>query len=304
MPTINETELTQATPLQASLDAGIDIISNYQTIIFTQYDMLILPADKFIFWVKSDKTMDIKGSFHFSGRQDQNEDETLGISHCIFTSEAEINAFTDIAPKTMWIGEFNGIKFAFNNKKNFYQQASLWHYAGDAIYAAMESQFISDATGFDEITPIVSNSLSIWLSLSSYFDMYPSFAIPSNITPPYASVHIEPSGTNAIQSVPLISFNSSHSQLVSDDVKITIYGERNTSALDFQDYVFDYMLKTDNMGLMDTPVIRDEKRIQSEYDIIAMKKTFSLKVSYYQTRANDIARQLILSAKVNYYPEV
>ena len=117
MPKITE---GQASPLNASLIAGIETLSQDQTIIFTQYYQLVLPADGFIFWVKSPITMNVKGSFHFSGENQQNEDETVGQSHVIFTSESEINAFTEIAPTVMWIGDFNGIRFAFNHKKNYY----------------------------------------------------------------------------------------------------------------------------------------------------------------------------------------
>jgi hypothetical protein len=51
---------------------------------------------------------------------------------------------------------------------------------------------------------------------------------------------------------------------------------------------------------VNTPIMRDEKRIQSELDLLAMKKTIEFDVSYYQTRTADIARQLILSAIVSY----
>jgi len=300
MPSIFE---SSANPLQATLQAGVEVLSQDQIITFTKYIQLVLPADGFIFWAKTTNTIDVKGSLHFAGDQNQNEDETVGKSHVIFTSESEINAFTDIAPTEMFIGTFGELRFSFNHKKNFYQQASLWHYVGDAIYPAMLSQFLDTASDFDNINPVVSNSLPIFLQLNRYFPMYPSFAIPANIQPPYGSVHIDPSGTEAIQSIPFIDPITSHYQLTSDMVRITIYGERNTNVLDFQDYLYQNSLDTDNWGLMNTPVVQDEKRTQSEYNILAQKKTFTMKVSYYQTRVNDIARQLILSAKITFIEE-
>ena len=53
---------------------------------------------------------------------------------------------------------------------------------------------------------------------------------------------------------------------------------------------------------MNMPVVRDEKRIQSELNAIAQKKSLTFEVSYYQNRMNDIARQLILSAVPSFYP--
>lgn len=300
MPNVFE---VSANPLQATLQAGLETLSQDQTITFTKYTQLVLPSDGYVFWVKTSQTMVVKGSFHFSGDQQQNEDETLGQSHVIFTSETEINDFTNISPNNMWIGDFNSIRFAFNHKKNFYVQASLYHYVGDAIYAAMSTQFLETAEDFDNITPVVSNSLPLFLQLNRFFLMFPSFIVPANTPPPYATVHIEPSSTEAIQAVPFIDPLGSHYQLTSDIVRITIYGERNTNALDFQDYLYQNSLDTDNWGLMNTPVIQDEKRTQSEYNIIAQKKSFTMKVSYYQTRVNDLARQQILLAKVKFIEE-
>jgi hypothetical protein len=75
-----------------------------------------------------------------------------------------------------------------------------------------------------------------------------------------------------------------------------MYGLGNQKALDFQDYVFQYSLNTDVIGVMNMPVIRDEKRTQSEMSVVAMKKSFEIEISYYQTRVNNVARQFIRSA--------
>ena len=66
------------------------------------------------------------------------------------------------------------------------------------------------------------------------------------------------------------------------------------------DTVNQYSLDTDSIGIMNMPIVRDEKRPQSELQVIAMKKTIEFDVSYYQTRINDIARQLIESCIVEY----
>ena len=159
--------------------------------------------------------------------------------------------------------------------------------------------------GLNTTEAVVSNSLPIWLNLvnpTPYpglagfpVPIYPSYLVPDNLPPPYIVAHIEPSQTEAIGDVPVIGAESTHTQLAADPVRFTLYGLRNNQALDFQDYLFRYSLDTDDFGLMDTPIVRDEKMPQVEIGVLAMKKTFSMKVSYYQTRVNDIARQLILS---------
>lgn len=287
-------------PLESALTAGLESIAQQQTIQFTQYTRLILPADGFVFWVKTSNTLSAKGSLHYSGDQNQNVDETIGITHVIFTSEVPIDDFNEVSPTKMYIGEFESFKFSFNHTKNFYRQASLWHYMGNAVYPAMETQLLDAPETFDNLSVIVSNSLPIWLSLNAKCPMYPSFLVDPNIAPPYCSVHIEPSETNAIQAVPSFSSTLSHTQLTTDMVLMTLYGLNNSEALDFQDYLFQYSLDTDDFGLMNTPVMRDEKRTQSEINVIAQKKTFEMQISYYQSRVAEVSRKLIRHALVTF----
>jgi len=191
------------------------------------------------------------------------------------------------------------MRFAFNTRANFYKQADLYHYRGDALYSVMNTQVIDTMTGFDTQSVIVSNSLPIWLSLNQFFPMYPSYLVDQNIVPAYAAVDINPSLTTALQDFPLLDPDSNPFQLVKDTVKITMYGIRNHEALNFVQYILDYSRNTDNIGLMNMPVMQDEKMTQSELGIMAQKKTITFEVSYYQTTVNDIARKLIEHAFIN-----
>lgn len=317
MPSVAES-LNASSPLAASLRAGLDNISSYQTITFRQYVRVVLPLDGYVFWVRADldasamalaaeklknpatsvlpSSLTVSGSLHYSTNQQQNEDETIGINNVIFTSKTEIQEFNQINSSSIFIGEFDGIRFAFTERRSYYKQADLHHYVGDAIYPVMESQIIDDPSCLDIGNVIVSNSLPVWLGLNKFMPIYPSFAVPDNIHPPYAVAHIAPESTTAIQSAPSIGPTSTHDQLVKEMVKITIYGLRNFNALDFQDYVLQYSLDYDVIGIMNMPVIRDDKRTQSELNILAQKKSIEFEVSYYQSRVRDVARQLILTA--------
>ncbi|WP_343743371.1 hypothetical protein [Herbaspirillum huttiense] len=329
MPSLTETSAAKS-QLAAGLAEGVNTLSQDQKILFTKYVRLVLPLDGYVFWVKADllsdssqlggaaigkvqfgaprevleaaKTVEVQGSLHYDSYTDQREDETLGVNRVIFTALSEIQEFNIIGPTVMYIGEFQGIRFSFNRRQEFYQQADLYHYVGDAIYPAMESQIIDSMNGFDSKNVIVSDSLPIWLSLNQICPVYPSFLIPDNLRPPYAAIHIFPDQTRAIQSVPMYDRDGSHYQLVADRVRVTLYGMRNFNALDYQDYILDYMSNDENaLGLMNMPVMRDEKRTQSELTVIAMKKTIEFEVSYYQSRVRDVARQFILSAIPNFY---
>jgi len=115
----------------------------------------------------------------------------------------------------------------------------------------------------------------------------------------YASVDIDPRQTTALQDFPLLDPDSNPYQLVKDTVKIELFGVRNHDALNFVNYILDYSRNTGNIGLMNMPVMQDEKVTQPELTVIAQKKTITFEVSYFQTTVNNIARQLIEHAFIN-----
>lgn len=344
---VTATEASKAkTPLGATMDAGIDTISYYGSIVFTKYIKAVLPVDGYVFWVKADllaagaaynanayntvsyaeppalitpaPTVTIEGSFHFATDKRQLEDETIAVNRVVFTAEQPIQDFNQIGPAVMFIATFQTsddatpIRFAFSRRGYFYDPAGTYHYEGEAIYPALESQII-DTPSLDMVNRVVSNSLPIWLSIPSFnavwwkpgwnWPLFPSFVVPDNIAPPYATIHIDPSQTQAIQAVPFVNSESSDYQLSRDLVRITIYGTRNTDARSFLISILDYMRNVDMMGLMNMPDIREEKRTQAELSIIAMKKVIDFEVSYNQGASRAIARQLIEQALATVIPE-
>jgi len=329
VPSISES-ITSQSQLNSDLVEGITVLSQSQQITFTKYVRLVLPIDGFVFWVKADllsasalynasaynraaydtpsgiaqdaATITVPGSLHYLTQQTQEEAESMAVNQVVFTSTEEIQDFNEIAPNILYIGEFNGIRFAFNRRDSFYQQSGLHHYVGQAVTAIFESQLIDSPQDFDTRNVIVSNSLPIWLMLNQIMPMYPSFLVPENTEPVYAAVHVDPNTTQAIQSAPLFGPTMTHTQLVRESVRITMYGMRNFNALDFQDYVQQYALGHDDvMGISNMPVIRDEKKTATELNVIAMKKSIVFDVNYYQTRVNDAARKLILKAIPTFY---
>lgn len=326
MATLGETAGVK-TELGAGLAAGVNTLSLNQTVNFTLYVKLVLPLDGYVFWVNASlltdtalfnaaqynqiefnnlapvpvppRVLQAQGSLHYSSEFHMMEDRNTTFNRMIFTSLHPIQELNQTNPNFLYIATVDNLKFAFSRRENYYRQADLYHYRGDAVYSAMQSQVIDTMTGFDTTNVIVSNSLPIWLTLNKYFPMYPSYLTESNLAPPFAAVDINPRLTEAIQAAPRIFPNSSHYQLAKDTVKITIYGTRNYTALEFQDYVFQYTLDTDNMGVMNMPIIQDEKLTQAELGVIAMKKSITFDVSYYQQNVRNVAIQYIRSAFIN-----
>jgi len=306
--------------LASGLAQGVETISNYEEVTFTLYVKLVLPLDGYVFWVNASlmtdsalynasqynrllynnyptgvppKQVTVKGSFHYNSNVQMLEDRQTVFNHIIFTALESIDEFNLINPQFQYIATYQGMRFSFNTRENFYRQADLYHYRGDALYSVMTTQIIDSMTGFDTNSVIVSNSLPIWLSLNQFFPMYPSYLVDQNIHPPYAAVDIDPRSTTALQDFPLLNIHGSPTQLVKDTVRITIYGIRNHEALNFVQYILDYSRNTDNIGLMNMPVMQDEKMTQSELGIMAQKKTITFEVSYFQSTVDDIARKII-----------
>lgn len=320
---VNES-LNGGTPLETALKAGLRILSANQEVDFVSYNKVVLPYDGYVFWVRSKllsqssilndfvvnsaqfnqprrqiapaETFRAKGSLHYSSINRQDATESFTINRVIFTSEVPVNDLNQVSPTQMYLATIGQHRFAFTHQENYYQQANLYHYSGDALYPPMESMVIDDVSGFDTRNVIVSNSMPIWLSLNQYMPMYPAYLVDTNISPPYCAVDIPYESTHAMQMAPRTDRNSDHWQLVGEHVTLTMYGLRNFNALDFLDYVLAQSLNYNTFGIMNSPVVRDEKRTQAELNIIAMKKSIELDINYYQVTVRNLARQLILEA--------
>ena len=332
--------------MQAALDAGLDQLSANEVVSFAQYTRVALSPDSSVFWVANGTTLSAKGSLHVATDRQQNEDETLGATQAIFTSEQLVTALLSVSPTTMWIGSWSlpegPLQVAFSSRGRFYQQADLYHYSGYCVFPAMQSQIVS-SMGSLPTGPIVSNSLPIWLSQTTFgtttVPVYPSFLVPENITPPYVVAHVEPSDTIALASFPTYDWSSAviqpnagnvqitteagtpilteggnflliagtsplynlpAEQLCRDEVTLTLYGFTASLAAQYLANLISYsntgVDQLPTFGFANSPVVRDEKRKQSEIASIAQKKTLRISANYYQSTANAIAYRLILEA--------
>ena len=307
---------TGKSTIGSPLDDGLRVISYDQVVSFAPYTRVVSPIDNAVFWCLAGPSKDFRGSLHMVTDRRQNEDELLSVNRIIFTAREEVEDLNEVSPSLIYIGTNEGRQFAFSTRDSFYRQADLWHYRGDAVYPALASQLVNSIGQITAIAQTVSNSLPIWLTLNKWVSMYPSYLVPANLVPPYCAVHIEPAGTSAMQAVaqlapvykkvngvivqPLQIVRMEHVQLMQDKVKLTVYGLNNDAIIGLYDNIIEYMTNNDDLGLMNMPSIKDDKRGQAELGIIAMKKTIDFEVSYYQSRAYECAKQLILSAIPSY----
>lgn len=292
---VNEAVNGANSPLNATLLAGLESLDRNDQVLFTQYTRFVLPLDGYIFWVKTLSTMTASGSFHQSTSRQQNDDETFDKNSIVFSAESDIDTFNDISPGVMWIGEYEGVQFTFSSRTALYKVAGIYHYSGDAVYPALQTQLIDNYSAFDSESVIVSNSLPLWLSLNAIMPIFPAMLSEQNQDPVYATVSIDPNSQMALQSAPYIDQWSNHWQLVQETVKFTIYGLRNYNAIEFQDYILKASL-SGNFGIMNMPIIKDERRNQVELSALAMKKSFEITINYYQQNILNIAQKLITSA--------
>lgn len=307
---------TAPSSLAAELDVGVAALSLNQVVTFCEYKKFVLPVDGFVFWFNTGNSFDRAGSLHYSANQNQEEDGTLGVNQVVFTTAQEIVNFNCVNPNQLYLASLpDGTQFAFSQRGRYYAPANLYHYVGTAVLSPFKSQIVANPLLFDKTSQVVSDSLPFWLALNSYvppypgfqfptgFMLYPSFAVPNNLIPPYGVVHVEPASIEGVQGAPYLDTNLSPWQLTEEEVKLTMYGLRNADALTVRDTVFQYSYDYNNFGIVNTPVLRDEKRTQVEMATLAMKKTMSVRVSYNQYTAREVARQEIEKAVNSYYPQ-
>lgn len=322
MPTVNEA-VGGKPPLGAILEAGVNTLDANQTITFTLYKRMVLPLDGFLFWVNYSlvtpvagdppASLQIKGALHYSVEVEQEEESTISMNTIVFTALTQCDVFNKIEPQFLYLAEYKGIRFTFSSQGKYFQQADLWHYLGVAVTSVMSTQIVDDIDVLNNLANalIVTNSLPIWLSFPNYLpdfngglvcpikNMFPSFLVPENEPPPYASIHIEE--TKALQAFPFLSQTALSTQLACDTVRVTTYGVDNNDIIGFLNFVVQYSLDVSLIGIMNMPSIVDEKQPQAEIQTIAQRKVIEFKVSYIQTLSADpgLTRQLIKHALVD-----
>lgn len=308
-------------PLGAVLSAGVNVLDANQTIVFTLYKKMVLPLDEFVYWVNYNlitptegdppATVSIMGALHYATEVMQEEDSTISQNTMIFTALAPCDIFQQIEPQFLYIANYNGINFAFSSQNKYFQQADLWHYMGVAITSVMRPQLIEDQTTLNSLKLVVSNSLPIWLGMPAYrppypgfvcpiAKMYPSFLVPENEQPPYASVHIE--DTVSLVEQAMFGPTLTSTQLSQETVRVTLFGVNNDDAITFLNFVLQYSYDWNFIGMANMPIIRDEKLAQPELETIAQKKVIDFKINYVQNSVRDVARQFIKGFKVQYIP--
>lgn len=312
MPSLNELQQTARTELNATLTQGLDDLSQYQIVTFTKYLRKVLPLDGFVFWVKASivsddpdpepDTVEVKGYLHLTTESIQDDEQLYNRNVVTLTAQSDIDPFNDIGPDVLYIGEFYGIQFSFSRRTGLNEPARLYHYTGEAVYPHMRSQIINSADDIDLSDVVVSSSLPIWLGLNDYMPMFPAMLSTQNLSPPYATVKC--SNTLPVAGAFYLDEQKNQYQLVCEDVTISVTGLRNSAIEDFLLAVQQYTLSdTAEMGVMNIPVVQDERVTQNELNILAMRKTIKFKVNYYQQRMRNVARQLITSAIPAIYPE-
>lgn len=322
MPSVEESSQNIGTQLASILENATETISSNQEVTFTLYVKLILPSDGYVFWVNSlllttaalsnetlmkriglnnnaiallKKQLTISGSLHRQVTAKQEDISNLSLNHVIFTALSEVDEFNNVDPQLMWIGEINGAPYSFSRLDSRYYQAGLFHYRGDSIHPVLRAQMITSLDGFNLDQLIVSNSLPILMSLNKHLTVYPAQLVSPNLSPPYAVVDVR--DTKPLQAA--AHFYGDRSQHVQDTVRVTLTGLNNDAALRYVDYVIQEALDDEQFGIINSPVVIDDKMNQNEINALAMRKHIDFDINYYQKTATSIAKQLITSVFID-----
>lgn len=293
----------------AALQAGVDTISEGDQFTFTLYKRLILPADGYVFWclasaitppiVDKPLTITAPGSLHVSQQIEQNLDSTVARQRVLFTAESQVLELSDVAADELYFMMLpNGSLAAFSSQNMRYETADLWHYHGVAVLPYEATQIIAAPADVLTSSTIVSNSLPIWMAMSTVdLPIYPADLSPLNLTPPYITADI--TETQGLTMAPLYDSLDGQAQLCKETVTFTLWGCRNDQALDFQKAILDNSMPDDaDYGTMTPLVPVDLKKIQPEFAIIAQQKAMAVDVNYFQQRTRALSRKLILSGGI------
>ncbi|EAS2833364.1 hypothetical protein AV553_20790 [Salmonella enterica] len=313
MPSLDELAEATGSQLSGVLRSAVETISSGQEISFRLYVRQVLPIDGFVYWVNagiiqpeelarmkitSPKTAMIKGSLHRQVVTEQSESQSQDVNNIIFTPIEKADDFNVEDPNAIYLGEYAGTQFAFSRMESRYTQSGIYHYRGMAILPTMRSQIIDSPDDISD-EQIISNSIPIWLALKQFATVYPSFLVPSNLTPPYIVADVR-------NTVPLAmasrydAGSRKRYQFVQDTVRITLYGFSNRMALDYVDFVVNKAAEDEEFGITNMPIPVDVKSNQVEINALAKKKIVDFEVNYYQQTARDISHQLIKKVIVNY----
>lgn len=298
--------------LEGVLKAGLRVIDQNQNITFTKYTRVILPYDGYVFWVLSTlldpetaaPVIQIDGSFHYNSDQRQELASTIAYQNVIFTTNTMITDFNNLQPSEAYFGSFDDLQFSFSSHKNYYEQAGLYHYEGQAVYPQMATQIVDTLEVFDKREIIISNSLPIWLALNDFAPVYPSYLVPENLKPPYIVCHIDENRTEQLQPIPLVNCDGTW-QLMKDRVKLVIYGFNNQDAQNYLQYIIRSSMRDNGFGIMQMGMgVKDGKHIQSELNVVAQQKFVELDISYnqhavYKTAINYILHVLPIPVSYN-----
>ena len=291
-----------AAQMWGALRDGMETLDLNSEVTFTEYSRVILPVDGYIFWQPLVPIVR-KGSLHVSQEIQQSDDETVGFATVLFTSEKRIVEFTDAPINRIYIAACGPFAMPSPSSKDF-SAPRAWHYFGHSIYPAMETQLLDNPGAIDFKRAVTSNSIALWLALSTYqtpfpdwfansVPLYPSKLVSPNLIPPYAAVHIHETRTLQAR---FLNAERDHYQLCADRCRVTLYGLQSDEALDFFDCILQYSVYSENFGIMNMPAVIDGKREQSELQTIAMQKVIDFEISYNQARVAQVARTLIIKA--------
>ena len=314
-------EGVSTTPLNSALKEGLRSLDRLQEIRFSRYRRYVLPADGFVFWIKKSlinnpsgalnsagigtvplNTLEtitnsgddfiVQGSLHYSTNNVQENTQVFGKNNVVFTTDKDIDDFNDIGENELFIGAWDDVQFSFSQRGNYYTQAGLYHYTGEAINPVMRSQIIDSLEQLDTIQ-VVNDSLPIWMALNSLCPVYPAYRGLQNTRPPFISIDVIE--TMPLSQTPFIDKDSNRDQWCKDKVEVTCYGLDNRAVLDYiHNVVRVEALKYGNeWGINNSPIAKTINIPQTELNVTANAKLITFEINYCQSVTIGIAQQLI-----------
>jgi hypothetical protein len=240
----------------------------------------LLPEDK----TEGDHEYNIMGVMHYDNDVKQNVDETPTRNLVVFACDRPV-PFWGVAGDSEYISSSvgDGLQYiVFDRQTQTFQQSGIHQYTGRELFPANRSQIIETGEQLQRLLNVtVSNSLPKLLKIAPDRVKFPSYLIPSDLTPPYIVVHVDTASTTPLHWAPTVDRTGSEYQHMRETVYFICYGLDDQEVSAFTREIRDWCeAPSHEMGLTVAPTVQESLRTQSELNILAMKKVIKMEVNY------------------------
>ncbi len=304
-------------PYSNVIRGGYNFIKDNQKITFKTYRRVVLPLDKFIYWVKLSDEVLMNCMVHKTEEFNHEVDNFRNEATIILITEDAIFDYSNDGIDEIKVFKYNNSLYLLRKTGENAEQSGVYHHIAHIIEPQMQYIFLDSEDDIKKEKFQLTSSIPLFISFSSglfdltpfEYEIYPAWLTPYNKKPPYIAIEVEET-TGLDSGFQNIKINNKDylCRLVQEKVKLVLYGFNHDEALIFLKRLEKWSQLYNYIGFMSSPCVTDEIYSKTELGSVASKKTIDLEISYVQTTAllEELRDKLIsmVLMKFNYNNEV